>query len=86
MRKGKGKEAKTSYCLNGLMENRCGLLVDMCLLEATGSAEHNPAIDMPHESVVLPQIRSRPIEHVKTTFSSASMRASEARQVLALSS
>ncbi|WP_201800495.1 hypothetical protein [Myxococcus xanthus] len=34
VRKGKGNEAKPSYCLHGLMENRHGLLVDLCLLEA----------------------------------------------------
>ncbi|MCY1018185.1 IS5 family transposase [Pyxidicoccus sp. MSG2] len=51
MRKGDGKEAKLSYCLNGLMENRHGLLIDLRLLEATGTAERDAAIGMLHEAV-----------------------------------
>ncbi len=51
VRKGEGKEAKLSYSLNGLMENRHGLLVDLRLLEATGTAERDAAIGMLHEAV-----------------------------------
>jgi hypothetical protein len=44
MRKGKGKEAKLSYCLNALMENRNGLLMDFKLAAATGTAERETAL------------------------------------------
>jgi transposase len=46
MRKGKGKEAKLSYSLNGLMENRNGLLADLCILPADGHAERDAALLM----------------------------------------
>src|SRR4051812_43225476 len=36
-RKGPGKEAKLSFIGHGLMENRSGLLVDACLIRATGT-------------------------------------------------
>jgi transposase len=45
-RKGKGKEAKLSYCGNLLMENRHGLIVDSRVWEATGTAERYAALDM----------------------------------------
>ena len=50
-RKGNGKEAKLSFCANGLIENRNGLLMDIRLLEATGTAERDAAIRMLHDSV-----------------------------------
>jgi transposase len=45
-RKGKGKEAK--LCLTGhvLMENRNGLVVDVIVTQATGTAERDTALDM----------------------------------------
>jgi transposase len=46
MRKGKGKEAKLSYSLNGLMENRNGLLADLCVLPADGYAERDAGLLM----------------------------------------
>jgi len=39
MRKGRGKEAKLSYGAHALMENRNGLLVDLDVTMATGTAE-----------------------------------------------
>lgn len=45
-RKGRGKEAKLSYMAHALMENRNGLVVDMELTEATGTAERDAAIEM----------------------------------------
>ena len=38
-RKGNGKEAKLSFCLAALMENRNGLLADVALNSASGTAE-----------------------------------------------
>jgi hypothetical protein len=40
-KKGKGKEAKLSFCGHALMENRHGLLVDFQLTQATGTAERD---------------------------------------------
>src|SRR5215472_2434437 len=40
-RKGKQREARLSYSLNGLMENRNGLLVDLAVLPADGYAERD---------------------------------------------
>ena len=51
MRKGNGKEAKLSYCLNALMENRNGLLVDFRVAPATGTAERDTALTMIDESL-----------------------------------
>jgi IS5 family transposase len=51
MRKGKGKEAKLSYCLNALMENRNGLLMDFKLAAATGTAERETALEMLDQSL-----------------------------------
>jgi transposase len=45
-RKGPGKEAKLCFMGHGLMENRCGLLVDACLTEADGHAERVAALAM----------------------------------------
>jgi len=43
-RKSNGTTAKLSYCLNGMSENRNGLLVGLCLLLATGTAERDAAV------------------------------------------
>jgi transposase len=43
MRKGAGKEAKLCYGAHALMENRNGLLVDLEVSQATGSAEREAA-------------------------------------------
>jgi hypothetical protein len=43
MRKGPGKEAKLSYGAHALMENRNGLLVDLEVTQAAGSAEREAA-------------------------------------------
>lgn len=45
-RKGDGKEARLSYAAHGLMENRNGLLVDLALTEANGTAERDAALEM----------------------------------------
>lgn len=46
MRKGKGKEAKLSYCMSALMENRHGLLAAIDVAPATGFAERESAVAM----------------------------------------
>ena len=46
MRKGPGKEARMSYCGNALMDNRHGLVVDSQVVQATGTAEVQAAIEM----------------------------------------
>src|SRR5579862_4856863 len=45
-RKGAGKEAKLSYSGNVLMENRNGLVADVAVLPATGTAERAAALAM----------------------------------------
>jgi transposase len=45
-RKGKGREAKLCLMGHSLMENRNGLLVDMCVTLATGHAERDAALQM----------------------------------------
>ena len=45
-RKGDGKEARLAYMANALMENRNGLLVDLCVETADGYAERRGAISM----------------------------------------
>ena len=45
-RKGKGKEAKLSYAGHVLMENRNGLVVNVRLTQATGTAEREAAVEM----------------------------------------
>jgi transposase len=46
MRKGRGKEAKLSFSMHSLMENRNGLIVDLVVDEANGTAERRIAIEM----------------------------------------
>lgn len=46
MRKSNGKEAKLSYCMSVVMENRNGLLAGVDLAKATGFAERNSALAM----------------------------------------
>lgn len=46
MRKGFGKEAKLSFAANVLMENRNGLIVDIVVGEANGTAEIDAALTM----------------------------------------
>ncbi len=46
MRKGAGKEAKLSFMGHVLMENRHGLVVDVVLTQATGTAEREAALLM----------------------------------------
>ena len=50
-RKGDNREARLSYSLNGLMENRNGLLVDLAILPADGYAERDAALMMLEGSV-----------------------------------
>ena len=45
-RKGSGKEAKLSFTGHVLMENRTGLVVDVTVTKATGTAERKAALDM----------------------------------------
>jgi len=45
-RKGKGKEAKLCFAGHVLMENRNGLVVDVAMTQATGTAEREAAIEM----------------------------------------
>jgi transposase len=45
-KKGHGKEARLSYSLNGVMENRNGLLVDLAVMSADGHAERDAAVMM----------------------------------------
>jgi hypothetical protein len=45
-RKGKGKEAKLSFSQHALMENRNGLLVDLRIEEANGTAERTVGLEM----------------------------------------
>ena len=51
MRKAKGKEAKLSFSLHALMENRNGLIVDFRVDEANGTAEREVAVDMLDQSL-----------------------------------
>ena len=46
MRKGDGKEAKLSFSAHALMENRNGMLVDLRIAEASGTAERRVALEM----------------------------------------
>ncbi len=50
-RKSNGQTAKLSYCLNGLSENRNGLLVDLQLEQASGTAERDAAVTMLYRAV-----------------------------------
>ena len=46
MRKGHGKEAKLSFCLSAVMENRNGLAVGAGVSQATGTAERVTALEL----------------------------------------
>jgi len=46
MRKGRGREAKLSFGAHALIENRHGLLVDLCVSEANGRSETETALQM----------------------------------------
>jgi hypothetical protein len=48
-KKGRGKEAKLCFTGHVLMENRNGLVVDVSLTHATGTAERDTALDMLEE-------------------------------------
>ena len=48
-RKGHGKEARLCFTGHVLMENRNGLVVDVALTQATGTAERDTALDMLEE-------------------------------------
>jgi transposase len=50
-RKGNGKEAKLAFAQHVLMENRNGLIVDVVITEATGTAEREAALNMIDVSV-----------------------------------
>ena len=50
-RKGDGKEAKLCFSAHALMENRNGLLVDLRIAEANGTAERTVAIEMLEDHV-----------------------------------
>lgn len=58
-RKGRGQEARLSYSGHILMENRNGLILDLLVTQATGSAEREAALVMldrrrlPHKRVTL---------------------------------
>src|SRR4029453_13780053 len=45
-KKAKGHEAKLAYLGGGLMENRPGLVVDACVVPATGTGERDAAISL----------------------------------------
>lgn len=45
-RKGAGKEAKLSFTQHALMENRNGLIVDVLVTQASGTAEREAALEM----------------------------------------
>ena len=49
MRKGNGREAKLCFAGHALMENRNGLLVDLTVSEANGTAERDTALSMLEE-------------------------------------
>lgn len=51
-RKSNGTTAKLSYCLNGMTENRNGLLVGLCVLAASGTAEREGALKLIDEWVL----------------------------------
>jgi transposase len=48
-RKGNGKEAKLSFLANVVMENRNGLIAEMNVTQATGTAECDAALDLLNE-------------------------------------
>jgi transposase len=51
MRKGNGKEAKLSFSAHALMENRNGMLVDLRVAEASGTAERRVALEMSDDNL-----------------------------------
>jgi hypothetical protein len=57
MRKGHGKEAKLSFCLSAVMENRNGLIAAIAVATATGFAERSSALTMLDRDV--PRARRR---------------------------
>ena len=57
MRKSSGKEAKLSFCLSAVMENRNGLIAAIDVAKATGFAERNSALVMLDRD--LPRARRR---------------------------
>jgi IS5 family transposase len=50
-RKGRGKEAKLAYLGHVLLDNRHGLVANVCATRATGTAEREAAVDMARVSV-----------------------------------
>ena len=57
MRKSNGKEAKLSFCLSAVMENRNGLIAAIDVAKATGHAERESALNMLDRD--LPRARRR---------------------------
>ena len=57
MRKSNGKEAKLSFCLSAVMENRNGLIAAIDVAKATGYAERESALNMLDRD--LPRARRR---------------------------
>ena len=46
MRKGRGREAKLSFMIHALMDNREGIMIDFDTSEANGTAERDSAAEM----------------------------------------
>jgi transposase len=65
-RKGDGKEAKLSFSAHALMENRNGLLVDLRIAQATGTAEREQALLM--LSGAIPNPGKSPLEPTRATM------------------
>jgi IS5 family transposase len=57
--KGRGQAAKLSYLAHALMENRSGLLLDILVTQATGTAERDAAITL---------LKRRPGTHKRATL------------------
>ena len=49
-RKGNGREAKLSYAGHVLLDNRHGLVANVCVTAATGTAEREAAAAAPERS------------------------------------
>ena len=58
-RKSRTHEAKLSYCGNVLMENRNGLIVDLRIEQASGTAERDAAVAMLDKPDLAPRLRTR---------------------------
>ena len=58
-RKGLGKEAKLTYMGHVLLDNRHGLVTNVCATAATGKAEREAAL---LESLVMPLVKQRSSE------------------------